>query len=145
MKNTPMKLLTLALKGTAILLALLVTISCQQQGPEHENTTPEVSNETPATLTSEKRPAPEFFVIDNKELASKRVWILEDSQSDIFHLKHDCPLLISGKGKGTFKNVTVARAIEDFGRYNCQECSKELDHIFDENAIRAETGFGDNR
>ncbi len=140
-----MKRKSYTLQGTMLLLALVVTVSCQQQEPEQEETITEVATETPTTLASKKRPAPEFFVINNKDLATKRVWILEDGQSDIFHLKHDCPLLIAGKGKGTFKNVTVARAIEDFGRYNCQECSKELDHIFDENAVRAETGFGDNR
>ena len=124
---------TMALKGAALLLALVATSSCEQQKTEQEEATAATKPET--TLVAEKRPAPTFFIIP-EELAKKRVWILENGQADIFHLKHDCPVLIEGKGKGTFKNVTLTRAIEEYGRYNCQVCSKELDHIFDVDMIR---------
>ncbi len=85
--------------------------------------------------TTARRPAPEFFVIP-EEMLRTRVWICEDGVSDVFHVKHDCPVLIQCKGKGTFRNLVLPRAIEDYGRYNCQECSKELDFIFDKDAVR---------
>jgi hypothetical protein len=137
MTNTLMNL-----RSLAFIFALVATVSCQKQTTEQENT---VTAEPSETLTSEKRPAPTEFTISSAKLAKKRVWILEDGQSDIFHLKHDCPLLVAGKGKGTFKNIILVRAIEYFGRYNCQECSKELDYIFDENAVQLETKFGDRK
>jgi hypothetical protein len=42
----------------------------------------------------------------------------------------------------TFRNLTLTRAIENFDRYNCETCSGDLAHIFDENAVRMETGLG---
>ncbi|MFD2514944.1 hypothetical protein ACFSRY_13790 [Pontibacter locisalis] len=124
------------LKTAAIVIALFFgTIACQQQKTENEEIPAPAPTEANASLVSEKRPAPTFFIIP-KGMEKKRVWILEDSQSDIFHLKHDCPVLVTGKGKGSFRNLTMHRAIEEYGRYNCQECSKDLNHIFDEDMVR---------
>jgi hypothetical protein len=109
-----------------------ILTACQQQASEEVKT--ETTNSEVVEVTN-KRPAPEFYIIP-EEMAKSRVWILENEKTDLFHLKHDCPVLISGKGTGTFKNVTLTRAIDDYGRYNCPECSKELDHIFDEDMIR---------
>ena len=88
-----------------------------------------------ATDTIPRRPAPEFFVIP-EDMMRKRVWICEDGVADLFHVQHDCPVLVECKGKGSFRNLLLPRAIEDFGRYNCQECSKDLDVIFDKDAVR---------
>ncbi|WP_147383167.1 hypothetical protein [Pontibacter oryzae] len=122
------------------MILCLAFFSCQQQETADDATAtakspaPEI-----ATSTSEPRPAPAFYVVPEK-LLEKRVWICEDGSADVFHLKHDCPILIQCKGKGSFRNLLLPKAIEDYGRYNCQECSKELDHIFDEETVRTIKG-----
>lgn len=123
--------------ATFLVLFLATSVACQQQETQEE-TAVEATEEAAAQATvvvGEKRPAPEFYYMP-KDLTNKRVWICEDGISDIFHLKHDCPILIQCKGKGSFRNLQLPKAIEEYGRYNCQECSQELDHIFDENATR---------
>ncbi|WP_299823989.1 hypothetical protein [uncultured Pontibacter sp.] len=128
MNFTLSKLLKNTLKQLAFILILgTATTACQENTAQQEEQT-----ETAATT---KRPAPEFFVIP-EELVKKRVWICDNNTADLFHVKHDCPILIACKGKGTFRNMTLPRAIEDYGRYNCQECAKDLDHIFDEDMPR---------
>ncbi|MEJ8801636.1 hypothetical protein [Pontibacter sp. H249] len=122
------------LKSLAFIAILGATTFACQQNTEQQEATVQATAET-------KRPAPEFFVIP-EDLVNKRVWICENATADVFHMKHDCPVLIACKGKGTFRNVTVPRAVEDYGRYNCQECAKDLDYIFDEDAVRIETGLG---
>ncbi|GAB3819583.1 hypothetical protein GCM10028895_18220 [Pontibacter rugosus] len=120
-------------------MLLSISVACQQQESQEETATvaaPENDASETTAAVNEKRPAPTFFFIP-KELSNKRVWICEDGVSDIFHLKHDCPILVQCKGKGNFRNLLLPKAIEEYGRYNCPECSKELDHIFDENAVRA--------
>ncbi len=108
-------------------------ISCQ---PTDDTSATEADNATATSVTevaTPPRPAPDFYVLP-PEMAKSRVWICVDDASDIFHEKHDCPVLV--QCKGTFRNVTMLRAIEGFGRYNCQECSQHLDHIFDEDMVR---------
>ncbi|WP_439881846.1 hypothetical protein ACSX1A_01545 [Pontibacter sp. MBLB2868] len=135
MKLTLKTLAGSTLKCAVTLLVLINVVACQQQESSKEVAATKAPSDVTNTLVTEKRPAPTFYIIP-EDLAKKRVWLLEDGQSDIFHLKHDCPVLVAGKGKGTFKNVTLTRAIEEYGRYNCQECSSELNHIFDENMVR---------
>ncbi|OKL40154.1 hypothetical protein [Pontibacter flavimaris] len=119
---------------SVFILALGALAACQptETGKQEEA----VATAAPAAPnTAVKRAAPEFFVIP-EDMARKRVWICEDGVSDIFHVKHDCPILVQCKGKGSFRNLVLPRAIEEYGRYNCQECSKELDIIFDRDAVR---------
>ncbi len=120
-----------------IVFALLVAslAACQPSDNTQQQTTPEEQAPVAVADTTTPRPAPEFFIIPAQS-AKNRVWICDDGYSDIFHIKNDCEVL---KGcLGTYRNVTLTRAIDHFGRYNCQVCSKELDHIFDEDLIRAE-------
>jgi hypothetical protein len=117
-----------------LLLATFLLGSCQGAGENTTATTPTEATESVVTAdTAAARPAPEFFVIP-PHLAKARVWICEEASSDIFHKKHDCPVL--KQCKGGFRNMLLTRAIEDFGRYNCQECSKDLDSVFDEELVR---------
>lgn len=122
-------------------LTLVATIAACQQNNEQKQEEPTTEAAAAATPVVAKRPAPEFYVIP-EEMVNKRVWICENTTADIFHVKHDCPLLLECKGNGTFRNIPLPKAIEFYGRYNCQECAKELDHIYDEDAIRIETGLG---
>lgn len=118
-----------------LLLAIASTLfACQ----ETEETVDTPGTETAAEATSmadtvETRPAPTFYVIP-PDVAQKRVWICEDESSDIFHKQNDCPVLV--QCKGGFRNLSIHRAIETYGRYNCQVCSEDLDHIFDEDMVR---------
>ncbi|WP_460925319.1 hypothetical protein [Pontibacter brevis] len=116
---------------------LLLTVTCSvfscQQTEETDQT--EAANTITAADTTAVRPAPTFYVIP-PDLAEERVWICENASFDVFHVQHDCPLLAECKGKGTFRNLTLVRAIEDYGRYNCYVCSEELAHIFDEEMVR---------
>ena len=81
----------------------------------------------------ERRPAPDFFIL-SREQHKSRVWVCDDNISDIFHVKNDCPDFIACGS--TMRNVSLARAIEDYGRYNCMTCSAELSAIFDEEKLR---------
>ena len=139
--NLP-KQLSSTLKSLGFIVLFGATsLACQENTEQQSETTTTEATEAEATPVASKRPEPEFFVIP-EDMVNKRVWICENETADIFHVKHDCPVLIQCKGKGTFRNVTLPRAIEDYGRYNCQECAKELDYIFDEDAVRLETGLG---
>jgi molybdopterin-guanine dinucleotide biosynthesis protein A len=130
-----MKHLTL-FKSLFLIVTLFTVTSCDSHQDEQVTTEKELlQNDTVALTAEPSRPEPTFFIIP-KELVKQRVWIIEDGKSDLFHMEHDCPVLVAGKGKGSFRNVTLPRAIEEYKRYNCQECSKELDHIFDEDMIR---------
>ena len=115
----------------ALLLAIACSIfSCQQTDEAAAAAQSEtLAADTPATA----RPAPEFFLIP-QDISKNRAWICVDEAADVFHTKNDCPVLV--QCKGSFRNLTLVRAIEDFGRYNCQECSSDLDHIFDEDMVR---------
>jgi hypothetical protein len=125
------------IKGPVIyilLFAVCLLFSCQSNTENTAATSQvEVTDTVAAADTAAARPAPSFFVIP-PDMAKSRVWICIEASSDIFHVKHDCPVL--KQCKGTFRNLTLTRAIEDFGRYNCQECSKDYDHIFDEQRVR---------
>ena len=116
---------------TLLLAIACCFFGCQQTDEEAAASQAEIvaAADTPATA----RPAPEFFLIP-QDIAKNRAWICVDEASDVFHTKNDCPVLV--QCKGSFRNLTLVRAIEDFGRYNCQECSPDLDHIFDEEMVR---------
>ena len=120
-------------------LALLLAITCSFIGCRQADEKIEVSQASPAATVAvaeartAPRPAPEFYVIP-PYMAQSRVWICIDESADVFHTKHDCPVLVACQG--SFRNMTLYRAIDDFGRYNCQECSQNLDHIFDEDLVR---------
>jgi hypothetical protein len=124
----------------AITLSLSMMASCQTPENEDSQTLTQTETEVTAdTVQAPTRPAPEFFIIP-KEMVKTRVWICQDYVSDIFHINRECELL--RQCTGTFRNVTLPRAVEDFDRYNCEVCSSELAHIYDEDAVRMETGFG---
>lgn len=126
---------TLTRTSILALFLSLILFSCQQS----EDTNTEVATEIPTaavdSLQQEKRPAPEFFIIP-QELVKSRVWLCDNGVSDIFHVKNDCPVFMACDA--TKRNVSLPRAIEEYGRYNCTTCSAELAHIFDEEMIRAE-------
>lgn len=120
----------------ALLLAIACTVlACQETAESEDTQETEAVTSVFEAETTEPRPAPTFFVIP-PDLAEKRVWICESTSTDLFHVRHDCPLLAQCKGKGSFRNLTLVRAIEDYGRYNCHVCSEDLDHIFDEEMVR---------
>lgn len=124
-----------------LFVLLLSLAGCQT--PDQDTTATDQT--TASEISAEARPArpkPEFFSIP-PDLEKKRVYICIDDSDDTFHQKHDCPVLVACKG--TFRNLTLTRAIEDFDRYNCETCSSDLAYIFDENAVRMETGFGEKR
>lgn len=113
---------------------MVFLFSCQQT----ENTdlgATSAGNQIAAADSVNKRPAPEFFIIPQNMLKD-RVWLCDDGVADIFHVKNDCPVFMSCRA--TKRNVSLPRAIEDYGRYNCTTCSEELAHIFDEDMIRKE-------
>ena len=119
-------------------LAVILLGSCRQ-ATEQEAANAEQETVTAAQLaaadTAQKRPAPTFYLIP-PQIVRQRVWICDAAVSDIFHTKADCPVLLECRGKGNFRNVSLQRAIEEYGRYNCQTCSQDLDHIFDEDMVR---------
>ncbi|MBF9252747.1 hypothetical protein I2I11_05565 [Pontibacter sp. 172403-2] len=115
-------------------LAVMLLASCNQ-ATEQEVATTEQATEAAAADTVQRRPAPAFYLIP-PNLVRERVWICDAATADIFHTKADCPVLLECRGKGNFRNVSLQRAIEEYGRYNCQTCSKDLDHIFDEDMVR---------
>jgi len=126
---------TLSRTSVLALFLSLTLFSCQ---PAEDTTTEVVAETQPAAIDSlqqEKRPAPEFFIIP-QELVKNRVWLCDNGTSDIFQVKNDCPVFMSCDA--TKRNVSLPRAIEEYGRYNCTTCSAELAHIFDEEMIRAE-------
>ena len=79
-----------------------------------------------------RRPAPEFHRIPT-EMAGKRVYVCDDAHADVFHTKYDCEVL--NTCQTVKKNVTLIRAVEVYGRYNCEVCSKDLAVIFDEQKV----------
>ncbi len=116
-----------------LLFAVLFLVSCGQEVATKEPQ--DTPDELAVTDTTSRRPSPKFYIVP-PNLAEQRVWICDNAVSDIFHITYDCPLLLACKGKGSFRNVVLLRAIEDYGRYNCQSCSKALDDVFDENKVR---------
>lgn len=128
-----MKLTLLRHHSAALLLAVCCSLSGCGQTDEKTDTAQAAATVAVADTLPPARPAPEFFVIP-PHVAKTRVWICIDESSDIFHTKHDCPVLV--QCKGNFRNMLLVRAVEDFGRYNCQECSQGMDHIYDEELVR---------
>lgn len=117
----------------AAVVPALMLAGCQ---PSEEQATETTAQQAPAaTQPVQKRPAPDFYIIP-PDMVRDRVWVCDDAVSDVFHLKNDCPVLAGCSDQATFRNVSLQRAIEHYGRYNCQTCSLELDHIFDEGMIR---------
>lgn len=118
----------------ALLLAATCTVfACQETVETVDTPQTAVATSAAEADTTEARPAPTFFIVP-PDLAEKRVWICDNASSDIFHVQHDCPLLV--QCKGNFRNVTIPRAIETYGRYNCHVCSEDLNHIFDKDMVR---------
>jgi len=120
-----------------IALAVILLGSCQQAAEQETTATEQKTAATPMASadTAQKRPAPTFYLIP-PNMVRQRVWICDAVTADIFHTKADCPVLLECRGKGNFRNVSLQRAIEEYGRYNCQTCSQDLDHIFDEDMVR---------
>lgn len=127
-------------KTLAGMFGLLILLAACQS-PDNAQTEQTNVQETSAiadTTKREPRPKPEYYSF--KGLEKKRVYICMDPSEDTFHQKHDCPVLISCAS--TFRNLSLPRAVEAFGRYNCETCSADLAYVFDEDAVRMETGFG---
>jgi hypothetical protein len=122
---------------TATLGLCLTMAACQSP----DNTTSEQAQNTAlaadTTAQQPTRPKPDYY--NFKGVERKRVYICMDATEDTFHQKHDCPVLITCKGQ--FRNLILARAVEDFDRYNCETCSADLGYIFDENYAQMEGGL----
>jgi hypothetical protein len=127
---------------TAGMLFLLISLAACQS-PDNQTQQAETQQTVAEADTTQRqpRPKPEFYSF--KGVEKKRVFICMDPTDDTFHQQHDCPVLLACKS--TFRNLTLPRAVEGFDRYNCETCSNDLAFVFDENAIRFETGFGDKR
>jgi hypothetical protein len=126
--------------ATAGMLLLLLSLAACQSPDDNQTQQSETQQQTVAqadTTQRQPRPKPEFYSL--KGLEKKRVFICMDPTDDTFHQQHDCPVLVACKS--TFRNLTLPRAVEDFDRYNCETCSSELAYVFDENAVRMETGL----
>lgn len=126
--------------AAGIVFLLFSLAACQAPDNQAQKTAAQEATATADTLQQRQpRPKPEFYSL--KGVDRKRVYICMDSWEDTFHQQHDCPELVACKS--TFRNLTLSRAVEAFDRYNCETCSGDLAFIFDENAARFETGFGD--
>ena len=109
-----------------------VLFSCQSAEQTQEEA--KVATEQTAIAdTVQRRPAPDFFVIP-PGMERKRVWLCDDASKDVFHTTNTCEAL--RPCNGAFRNVSLQRAIEEYGRYNCEICSKELSDIFDAEKVR---------
>jgi hypothetical protein len=126
---------TFLTKATLAALTIFTLFSCQTNESADTATAEEIENAETAGTQADRRPAPEFFVIP-MELVKSRVWVCDNEVSDIFHVKNDCPVFMTCRT--TKRNVSLPRAIEEYGRYNCLTCSEDLSHIFDEDMIRKE-------
>ena len=135
MNFTLSKTILTSFRNMLLLPLACMVFSCQETKESADVPQAEAVAAVTEAEATEARPAPTFFVIP-PDLAEKRVWICEGASSDLFHIQHDCPVLLECKGKGSFRNLTLVRAIEDYGRYNCPVCSEDLNHIFDEEMVR---------
>ncbi|WP_125185179.1 hypothetical protein [Botryobacter ruber] len=123
----------------ALLATLLLTgfASCQSYNQTDKTDIAAAKQpETPAVDSvrlAARRPAPEFYIL-TPDIYKNRVYVCDDIYSDVFHVKYDCEVL--AKCDATKRNVTLVTAIRDFGRYNCEVCSPELAHVFDEEKVR---------
>lgn len=126
-------------KPSALLLGLFLALAACQS-PENTETE-QTARQQPATADTTQVPSrgkPDYYSF--KGLERKRVYICMDPTDDTFHQKHDCAVLVACNS--TFRNLTLARAIENFDRYNCETCSADLAYIFDESEATFETGIG---
>ncbi|NEM97067.1 hypothetical protein [Pontibacter burrus] len=117
--------------GLAIVAALL--FGCQPTEQQQETPTIGMEQTIQEPDTVQRRPAPKFYVIA-PGTERTRVWVCDDNRSDIFHVDNKCELLLNCTG--VFKNVSLQRAIEDYGRYNCDKCSQRFADVFDINKVR---------
>ncbi|WP_018478963.1 hypothetical protein [Pontibacter roseus] len=125
-------------RATAGLFCLLIALaSCQSPDTDQPQAAAQQPTAKADTVQQQRRPKPEYYSF--KGVEKKRVYICLDESADTFHQKHDCPVLITCQS--TFRNLTLARAVEAFDRYNCEMCSADLAYIFDENAVQMETGL----
>lgn len=123
------------IKHTALSLAIVAALLFGCQPTEQQQETPTISMEQTIQEpdTVQRRPAPEFYVIA-PGTERTRVWVCDDNRSDIFHVNNKCEVLLTCTG--IYKNVSLQRAIEDYGRYNCDSCSQEFADIFDQEKVR---------
>ncbi|NDK56696.1 hypothetical protein [Pontibacter fetidus] len=122
--------------GKATALAIVCStllFACQSAEQPQEEANVATEQTAAAADTVQRRPAPDFYVIP-PGMERKRVWVCDDASKDVFHTKNTCEAL--RPCNGAFRNVSLQRAIEEYGRYNCEICSKELSDIFDDKKIR---------
>ncbi|WP_187263329.1 hypothetical protein [Pontibacter beigongshangensis] len=119
-----------------VLFLTVFAAACQAPEQEHTDGTTAIDQTEAAAADSaaqqERRPAPQFHRIPT-EMARDRVYVCDDANADVFHTKYDCETL--NGCKTLKKNVMLLRAVEDYGRYNCDICSKDLAVIFDEQQV----------
>lgn len=130
------KLLLLTHYHALTIILFVALAGCQNKGNKEQDAMHTQNKEAVADTAQQvrRRPNPTFYIVP-PELKDQRVWICDESHLDIFHIKNDCDYL---RGcKGTFRNLSIIRAIEEYGRYNCENCSADLAHIFDENVVRS--------
>ncbi|MER2997847.1 hypothetical protein [Pontibacter populi] len=131
--KTPNLLHCLNYTLVALLIVCSTAFTACQPTEEQQEEAPVTSEQTALVDTTQRRPAPEFYIIP-KGTERKRVWLCDDYVSDIFHVDNKCEVLVTCTG--TFRNVSLLRAIEEYGRYNCTVCAVDMADIFDENKIR---------
>ncbi|HEY4652747.1 MAG TPA: hypothetical protein VIG72_15125, partial [Pontibacter sp.] len=106
LRHTPARVLAIVILGGALLTG------CQHE--EEQQTSKTIAETLVATAdTVQRRPAPEFYVIP-PGTERTRVWVCDDSLSDVFHTDNTCKLLLTCKA--AYKNVSLQRAIEEYGR-----------------------------
>ncbi|PKV63113.1 hypothetical protein [Pontibacter ramchanderi] len=125
------------LAGMVCLLISLAACQSPDNAQTEQTGTQEAGTAAADTVQRQPRPKPEHYSF--KGVEKTRVYICMDETEDTFHQKHDCPVLVSCKS--TFRNLTLPRAVEAFGRYNCETCSADLAYVFDEDAVQFETGL----
>lgn len=119
-------------KNFALAIVCSLLFACQPTEKQQEEQ-PVAEQTIAAPDTVKLRPAPEFFFFE-KGQERKRVWVCDDGKTDVFHVDNTCELLLTCTG--TYRNVSLARAIEEYGRYNCESCSQELADVFNEDKVR---------
>ncbi|SIT93610.1 hypothetical protein [Pontibacter indicus] len=120
-------------KTLAGMFGLLLSLASCQSPDNAQTEQPAAQEITAAADTTKREPRPKPDYYNFRGVERKRVYICMDATEDTFHQKHDCPELITCKGQ--FRNLILARAIEDFDRYNCETCSANLAYIFDETYV----------
>ncbi|MBC5772497.1 hypothetical protein H8S95_00330 [Pontibacter sp. KCTC 32443] len=132
-KKTTKRLPTLTGNAFAFFILCSTFLAGCQPSEQQETTTTAVEQTTAAADRVQRRPAPKFYIIPPGSERT-RVFVCDNGNDDVFHKDGGCKVFTDCKG--TKRNVSLQRAIEEFGRYNCEVCSKELGDIFDDKKIR---------